>query len=235
MNRESMTSQTDTTDPLCMPVIHWEHLRRLMEFQEISFPALSKLCGTPESTLRKLLQGVTKDPRISTMLPVVRALGASFDRMLGLAPERDFNREEAAYDVTIMDTMRHQVMELMKEREGCVNKHTDEIAAHADQIRILSEKVEKQAERLEFKAGRLQEQEIELTELRTTLKARDQTIANLESMYNKRDATVNTLRRELGIMRYVTIGFALFLVALCAYFAWELMNPLKGITGLFFQ
>lgn len=234
MNKEPTPVQTDAADPSCTPIIHWEYLRKLMDFQEISYPTLSKMCGTPESTLRKLFQGATKDPRISTILPPVRILGASLDRTLGLAPARDFEREEAAYDVTVMDTMRHQVAELMKEREMAVSKNADNIAANSAMIAQLSEKIEKQSERLEFKAGKIQEQELELTELRTTLKARELTIKNLESMYHKRDATVNTLRRELGIMRYVTAGFSLLLVCLCAYFVWELTNPRKGLTGLFF-
>lgn len=225
----------ECTEATNAPEIQWDQLRKLMEFQELTYPALARMSGTPESTLRKLLQGVTKDPRVSTMYPIVKALGASFDRLLGLAPKRDFEREEATYDVTLMDSMRHQVQEMAKEREADVNRNAEKIAENASMIEALNAKVNEQMERLEFKAGRIHDLEMENQVLKANVDARDRTISNLESMYKKRDATVGSLRKDLTIMRYVLIALAFICVGICGYFIWEILNLDKGITGRLYE
>jgi len=216
------------------PEIHWDHLRKLMEFQELTFPALARLSGTPESTLRKLMQGTTKDPRISTLYPIVRALNASFDRTLGLAPERDFEREEETYDATLMDSMRHQLETMMRERDAV---STANIAANAELLRTLSAKVDEQDKRLNAKRSRLSEQEQEIAVLNERIGHKDKTIANLEGLFRKRGETIDGLRRELKCQRIFVTVLVLLLVILCGYFVWELLpwNIDKGLTGMWLR
>lgn|GEM_PF-5512106 len=216
------------------PEIRWDHLRKLMEFQELTFPALARLSGTPESTLRKLMQGTTKDPRISTLYPIIRALNASFDRTLGLAPERDFAREEETYDATLMDAMRNQVESMMRERDTVT---AASIAANAELLRTLSEKVDEQEKRLADKRSRLSEQEQDLAVLNERIVHKDRTIANLEGLFGKRGETIDCLRRELKHQRVFTTCLALLLVLLCGYFVWELLpwNIDKGLTGMWLR
>lgn len=203
------------------PEIHWDHLRKLMEFQELTFPALARLSGTPESTLRKLMQGTTKDPRISTLYPIVRALNASFDRTLGLAPERDFEREEETYDATLMDSMRHQLETMMREREAV---STAGIAANAELLRTLSAKVDEQDKRLDAKRSRLSEQEQEIAVLTERVDAKTITISNLERLCNRRRNLIYTILGFLAIMAALTI-------ASVSYIAWEIINIEDGQTG----
>ena len=216
------------------PEIRWDHLRKLMEFQELTFPALARLSGTPESTLRKLMQGTTKDPRISTLYPIVRALNASFDRTLGLAPERDFEREEETYDATLMDSMRHQLETMMRERDAV---STANIAANAELLRTLSAKVDEQDKRLNAKRSRLSEQEQEIAVLNERIGHKDKTIANLEGLFRKRGETIDGLRRELKCQRIFVTVLVLLLVILCGYFVWELLpwNIDKGLTGMWLR
>lgn len=216
------------------PDIRWDHLRKLMEFQELTFPALARLSGTPESTLRKLMQGTTKDPRISTLYPIIRALNASFDRTLGLAPERDFEREEETYDATLMDAMRNQLETMMREREAV---STAGIAANAELLRTLSAKVDDQESRLAAKRSRLSEQEQEIAVLNERIGHKDKTIANLEGLFRKRGETIDSLRRELKYQRIFVTLLVLLLVILCGYFVWELLpwNIDKGLTGMWLR
>lgn len=191
------------------PEIHWDHLRKLM-------------------------QGTTKDPRISTLYPIIRALNASFDRTLGLAPERDFEREEETYDATLMDAMRNQLETMMREREAV---STAGINANAELLRTLSAKVDEQDKRLDAKRSRLSEQEQEIAVLNERIGHKDKTISNLEGLFRKRGETIDCLRRELKYQRIFVTVLVLILVLLCGYFVWELLpwNIDKGLTGMWLR
>lgn len=89
-----------------MVEIHWEQLRELMKFRGYTYPKLAEVTKMSKSTLQKLLSGQSDDTRIGTLYPVVLALGASFDRLLGLAPPRDYREENRAYDANLMETMQ---------------------------------------------------------------------------------------------------------------------------------
>ena len=91
--------------------IRWEQLRELMKFRGYTYDKLAAESRTPKSTLQKLLTGMTEDPRISTLYPVVLVLGASFDRLLGLAPPRDYREENRAYDASLMEGMQSRLTE----------------------------------------------------------------------------------------------------------------------------
>lgn len=110
-----MDQISHNTTPVLMPEpvkIRWENLRELMRIQNLTWADLSRMSGVPESTIKKLLRGETQDPRISTLYPIVAALSASIDRLVGLAPQRDLEHEAAVYDANVMDTMRARNAEL---------------------------------------------------------------------------------------------------------------------------
>lgn len=90
-------------------VIHWEYLKEIMKVRGWTYSRLESECGTPKSTLQKLFNGESEDPRISSLYAPAKALGASIDRMLDLAPPRDFAAENRAYDATLMQTMQDRV------------------------------------------------------------------------------------------------------------------------------
>lgn len=238
------------------PQIQWGQLRKLMEFQELTFPALAKLSGTPESTLRKLLQGVTKDPRISTMLPVVRALGASFDRLLGLAPKRDFDREEASYDVTIMDSMRHQVEALERqnaanEREldrlrklvlakGEAQSRAEERVAAQEALSRERESVAAEYAQKIAELNRKVEQQGERLEFKAQ-KIQDQgaEIGALKATIDAREKTIANLesmhRKSENECKWSKIAIAVLgglLILVVIYGAWEFINLDQGLTAM---
>lgn len=253
---EKVIDIVEFSEQTAPPQIQWGQLRRLMEFQELSYPALAKLSGTPESTLRKLLQGVTKDPRISTMLPVVRALGASFDRLLGLAPKRDFEREEASYDVTIMDSLRHQLEALKKQdaanaceldrlrklvlAKGEAQSRAEErVAAQEALTRERESMVVEHAQKI-AELNRKIEQQGERLEFKAQ-KIQDQSteIGALKATIDAREKTIANLesmyRKRGDECRWSKIAIAVLgglLILVVIYGAWEFINLDKGLTAM---
>ena len=111
-------------------VVHWEYLKELMKIRGWSCTKLSEECGTPKSTLQKLLSGETEDPRLSSFYPPVKALGASLDRMLELAPPRDFEAEKRCYDATLMQTMQDR----NNMQQAKIDEYTETISSLKSQL-----------------------------------------------------------------------------------------------------
>ena len=111
-----------------------EVIAEAMKIQKISYPRLEELSGTPESTLKKLARGETKDPRISTIFPTFMVLGLSIDRACGLAPERDMQKEAAAHNVSMVTALQERLAmqdEKMEAQTATIIRQQAEIAAQA--------------------------------------------------------------------------------------------------------
>ena len=100
----------------------FEVLREAMKIQGVTFAKLSALCGSPESTLKKLSSGDVEDPRISTILPPFRVLGLSIDRACGLAPERDMRKEAAEHEVSMVTALQERLA--MQDAKLSEHRHT---------------------------------------------------------------------------------------------------------------
>lgn len=215
-------------------MIRWEMLRKLMEYQKMSFPALSQSSGTPVSTLKKLLSGSTKDPRVSTMLPVVRALGASFDRLLGLAPARDFDKEDATYDATLMDGMRQTVESMqgrLDEKRERIAELTAQLAAsEADRDR-LRKLVLAKGEALSAAEARIESMRAEVEEGVARRARRDKQAEDLRGDFEAVRTTLYQERaehRKLRIALFAICGVAILALASAIYMLWDVTNPTKG-------
>jgi transcriptional regulator with XRE-family HTH domain len=128
----------------------YEVIPEAMKIQGLTFPALAKLCGTPESTLKKLARGETEDPRISTLHSPFKVLGLSIDRACGLAPERDMEKEAAAHNVSMAKALQERLAmqddkiatlsETVSEQKAVIAAKTatiearDKSIAHRDEI-----------------------------------------------------------------------------------------------------
>lgn len=97
------------------PIINHEILNELLKFQMQNNPALAgktkadiaKACDMSESTLKNLLNGKNDNPQVGTLKRLIRYIGGgSIDRMVGLAPPRDFKTEEAVYDANLVETIQ---------------------------------------------------------------------------------------------------------------------------------
>lgn len=198
-------------------------LRQLYDFQRANNPALKdKSCadiacmaGMSESTLKNLLTGKNANPYGETLTGLLDAIGGgSLDRLYGYAPPRDFERETATYDATLMEAMQHQVEELLKERDATLSGNTGDIASNAAMIKQLSSRIDEQAERLELKANLIQEQEVEIGKLTERLEAKDRALRKVEETHVQKQNTIDSLRGDLKRQRvYMAIIITLMIIA----------------------
>lgn len=62
-------------------------LRQMKNLSGLTTREISERSGIPEPTLEKLFAGVTKEPKLTTLQPVVRCLGFSLDELdTGIEP-----------------------------------------------------------------------------------------------------------------------------------------------------
>ena len=159
--------------------INYDYLRQLMIQQGLSYPALERKSGVPESTLRKLMQGKTKDPRVASLLPVVRALGGSADLLFGLAVTPIPAKEQTAMDVAVMDAMRTMMAASMQQYSDADAAAIAEIGLLSAQVAELKQLVADQDERLGHKRGLIGDQSSEIARLNERVGAREATITSL--------------------------------------------------------
>lgn len=146
--------------------IHIEFFREIMKIRGISTARLASESGTPESTIKKLLHGDVEDPRISTLYSVAKYLGASIDRLVGLAPPRDFHEEDRAYDATLMETMQHRSQMLDEQ----LAKKDETIDALKQRIHECEMRISVQDERLETSAKSIAMRDELIKDQRRTIK-----------------------------------------------------------------
>lgn len=162
--------------------IHIEFFREIMKIRGISITKLAKECGTPESTLKKLLYGDVEDPRISTLYGIAKYLGASIDRLVGLAPPRDFKEEDRAYDATLMETMQQRVLmqdELLAKRSETI----DELRQHLHECEM---RISIQTERLD---------------------ANEKSIAHRDEIIKDNKRTIRIMGIALAVLTLVVVFF----------------------------
>ena len=87
------------------------YLNALKNDKNLSIKDISNLSGIPTSTLLKIFDGSTADPRVSTAYQVVKAMGGSLDEMVGIKP------------VSQMDTINDRASEKVPVRIPCAEYH----------------------------------------------------------------------------------------------------------------
>lgn len=104
-----------------------EYLTKLKKETGLSYDAIGKKCNRSESTVKKLCLGDTEDPRVSTVYPVVYALGGSMDEMLNPNKSTDELKETSV--MALKDSYEHQASLLKESNE----MHISNIRAHYEQ------------------------------------------------------------------------------------------------------
>ena len=108
---EAIITITDVTDD----ILDYKRLNELVEFQRKNNPALkdkslaeiAEDSGMCETTYKGILKGRNRNPRVATLTRMLKGIGGgSIDRLVGLAPPRDFRSEEAAYDKTLVEALQ---------------------------------------------------------------------------------------------------------------------------------
>lgn len=132
-------------------VVNCKQLSELINFQLQNNPDLAgktkmdiaKDCDISESTMKNILNGKNSNPHVGTLKRIlIKIGGGSIDRIVGLAPPRDFAKEGAVYDANLVHTANIRV----SEKEAVIdnlNKQLMLAEAEKDRLRkIILEKSE---------------------------------------------------------------------------------------------
>lgn len=93
----------------------------------LTFEAVASLSNRPESTIKNLCTGKTEDPRLETVIPVMKAIGGSFDEML--FPEKTKDEIKETSMLALKDIYEFQLSEVRKTNEA----HIHNIRLHYEQ------------------------------------------------------------------------------------------------------
>ena len=93
----------------------------------LTFEALATISNRPESTVKNLCTGKTEDPRLETVIPVMKAVGGSFDEML--FPEKTKDEMKETSVLALKDIYEHQLSKMKETNE----EHIHNIRSHYEQ------------------------------------------------------------------------------------------------------
>lgn len=212
-----MLPLTDDHSDLSVYELDNTALTALVKFQKENNPRLkgksnrdiADACGMSENTFCAILKGKNRNPRVGTLVCILRAIGGgSIDRLVGLAPHRDFAKEEAVFDATLVDSLQAR----LDEKRERIRELTNELGASEEECNRLRKMYNQKC--------------IELSKAE----------ARIESLNNRESEQVAG-RAELVRMRRLANTLLAILIALVSviavlYIIWEIRHPDLGLTGL---
>lgn len=93
----------------------------------LSYEAVASISNRPESTVKNLCLGKTEDPRLETIIPIVKAVGGSFDEML--FPEKTKDEIKETSVLALKDIYEYQLSKIKETNE----EHIHNIRSHYEQ------------------------------------------------------------------------------------------------------
>ena len=93
----------------------------------LSFEAVASMSNRPESTVKNLCTGKTEDPRLETVIPIMKAVGGSFDEMLFPDKSKDEIKETSL--LAMKDIYEYQLAKTKETNES----HIHNIRSHYEQ------------------------------------------------------------------------------------------------------
>lgn len=95
----------------------------------LTIEALSSVSNSAESTVKSICHGNADNPQLKTMIPIMEAVGGSFDEML--YPDKHKDKMSDASVLALKDAYEYQVSVLKETNEA----HITNIRAHYEQHR----------------------------------------------------------------------------------------------------
>lgn len=92
----------------------------------LTYEALANISNIPEPTIKNLCSGKTKNPGIETIIPIITAVGGSFDEMIN-GKNNDEVKETSI--IAIKDVYEYQLAALKETNE----EHVHNIRSHYEQ------------------------------------------------------------------------------------------------------
>ncbi len=211
-------------------------IRPAFEFKKKNDPAFKNMTscsfankiGIGESTWKKLYSGQSVDAMCSTIWAIAKALGLDVAILFGLAPMRDYAREEQVYNPTLMDNLRRQnlayeeAIRYKDMRIEDIEKQLDIALKEQDRLRKLYHEEGIVRSRAEERVAALEKM----------LATRDASIIKHDEIRKSNLSTIDHLTSQNRKSRFWSILMAVVAVLALAGFAyylfWDVMNPLEG-------
>lgn len=93
----------------------------------LTYEAIATISNTPESTVKNLCTGKTKNPQIETIIPIVKAVGGSLDEIF--FPEKTKDEVKETSILALKDVYEFQLSEIKKSYE----EHVHNVRSHYEQ------------------------------------------------------------------------------------------------------
>ena len=210
-------------------------IRPAFEFKKKNDPAFKNMTsssfadkiGIGESTWKKLYGGQSVDAMCSTVWAIAKALGLDVAILFGLAPMRDYEREEQVYNPTLMDNLRRQNL-AYEEAIRYKDMRIEDIEKQLDAALKEQDRLRKLYHEEGLIRSRSEEQVKSLKEMVIT---RDKSIAKHDEVRTTNISMINhlTALNKRNRMISVIMSFvAVIMASIMIYFLWELQNPHAG-------
>ena len=105
-------------------IVKW-HCDNNPKFKGTTTEDRARMCGISESTYKTILSGKNTKPRIDILYAIASTFDAFIDPLVGLAPERDLDRETEHYDETFVQRIQRQLDTANNELEAKREKVAD--------------------------------------------------------------------------------------------------------------
>lgn len=197
-------------------------LTELITFQKKNNPRLkgksnrdiAESCGMSENTLCAIMKGKNRNPRIATLVCILRAIGGgSIDRLVGLAPHRDFSKEEAVYDATLVEALQARLDE-KRETIADLKAQLEDADKRLVNLRTI---IHAEGSEGKIALGQVKEMEQRLADKR-------EQIASLSAHVQEQKKEIRKLRFTGACVSAILILTLLVII----YLLWEIANPTLG-------
>lgn len=217
-----MLPLTDDHSDLSVYELDNTALTALIKFQKENNPRLkgksnrdiADACGMSENTFCAILKGKNRNPRVGTLVCILRAIGGgSIDRLVGLAPHRDFAREEAVFDATLVEALQAR----LDEKRETIESLKAQLEDRESRLVNLRTIIHQEGTDGKVAIGQVREMEQRLADKREQIAEQAKTIAEQKA--------------EIRKLRALGIGLTMLVIAVMAfafYLIWEIANPTLG-------
>ena len=121
------------------------YLSSLKKKTGLTFKAIGDISERSESTVKKLCDGTTEDPRLDTVAPVVYAMGGSLDEMFNPGKSKDAMKEVSV--VSLKEAYEFQLATMKETNEARIANIRAHYERHIDELRESHRKCEEHYEK----------------------------------------------------------------------------------------
>ncbi len=123
-----------------------KYLKQLMTKTGLTYEAVAEKSERSESTVKKLCNGQTEDPRVDTVAPIVYALGGSMDEMLNPGKSKDEIKEVSV--ASLKEFYEFQIASMKETNEAHVSNIRAHYGQNIDELKENNTKIEQQYEKM---------------------------------------------------------------------------------------